>query len=1058
LCLQAEKQRLQELAEKQAAQARVEKEAKEQRKDDAQLENVLRVLRQVIGSKRRLYGVELTDVNSLFKAIDRDGNKVVSKAELREALKRLGVTGGTGYIYRSCMQAQVSESADLDSPVIGSLGIKKQVVVTKRVQMMDTTQRVTRLQLNPATHWLIPTLALGGWVSQHAKSGKQQFQLVSSTGEIGIDGIVDALDRNGDGEIDYEELKTLLDRKKKVSIPSQTKQTQEEAQSTTRRRRAGGGWHFEALDDAGEPIQTKWTKLLANPKNKLGRSLGGGGGVRGTLTSGQGTSMAWTTARGTYISPSFDPTPRDADRVAVRIRKEKLRPTSAPAGGRSRVQAYRVLRPCKIRQSPQLSSKLLGELDKGQVISTTERSVVSRQDKSTTLRVRFANGWVSVANSKHKALLREQRVVKNLASSGSQQGPPKPVFKYVYETPKPVQQRRRPRVLSLALLWRSSQSKLRQPQPELKTVPEAESEPRPEPGSEPEPEPEPEPELPCILAAASHEAAPYEPSIAIIEAAMQTQLQEGLLKPLELKDLKASISFSPIKLMSTPNTEQQSSGTSRFLAIAGDAYFQEVEGEQWFVAVCASSDYQADKVKACVDAVREVLTATGGVRHQLALTTSVQSKLGKLKTETRERRGVRLHQLRKAVRRTAGAAVCRQAVTASANQHWPWLSELRLRGPRRKISALADSVSKDIVAPSDSQKLALKFGCEGLYKVLRGPCVAQEGPEVSSAEVGKLQLNAQIRVSKVVSLDDRQHLRGRLHKPFTGWITLAEGNLQLIKPAWGAHLRQFKMNDLQKPQAASPPARVSRAGSSREMQRRRRQRRQRRCVELQRSVQQALRIRHLAVGSAFSAIDADGKGTVSVRQLAEGLLELGVNAPTSQPSAVRHHRILATPEERVVEAAQQAQRKSELAALESLLVQSLFGTVYRVEAEVTVTSEPGGHEVGDSMVGRLQAGDEITVWEQTERNGVACLQLAAGHVHASGWVRQCAQDGTVWLREISLASPDTGERLLDRDDLKSWLALEPAEIAAAHSHKILSQPIEPLPGHGIHPRGWYDGC
>ena len=151
-----------------------------------------------------------------------------------------------------------------------------------------------------------------GWVTEHSKVGKMMLELISTTGEIGIESIMDMLDEDKSGAIDYDEFLIEFNKSEAKTAKAQvSKAAASEVQpaapevpaSQTRWRRAGGGFHFISAP-------TRWTMELKKAGQRMGRSLGpGSGGARGTLIGGGGYSMCAKQAAGAYIPPGYDPTP-----------------------------------------------------------------------------------------------------------------------------------------------------------------------------------------------------------------------------------------------------------------------------------------------------------------------------------------------------------------------------------------------------------------------------------------------------------------------------------------------------------------------------------------------------------------------------------------------------------------------------------------------------------------------------------------------------------------------------------------------------------------------------
>ena len=66
-------------------------EEKQQRLDELQTLNVMGALRSALKAGRSLHGKKVTDVGTLFAAIDKDGKGSIDKAELEDGLKRMGM-------------------------------------------------------------------------------------------------------------------------------------------------------------------------------------------------------------------------------------------------------------------------------------------------------------------------------------------------------------------------------------------------------------------------------------------------------------------------------------------------------------------------------------------------------------------------------------------------------------------------------------------------------------------------------------------------------------------------------------------------------------------------------------------------------------------------------------------------------------------------------------------------------------------------------------------------------------------------------------------------------
>ena len=77
-------------------------------KQQREVSNVFRVIRQEMGADRSLFGQKLGDAAHTFQTLDRDGNGVLSRAEFAEGLKRLdfGLT--------SAQQEEVLNAVDAD--------------------------------------------------------------------------------------------------------------------------------------------------------------------------------------------------------------------------------------------------------------------------------------------------------------------------------------------------------------------------------------------------------------------------------------------------------------------------------------------------------------------------------------------------------------------------------------------------------------------------------------------------------------------------------------------------------------------------------------------------------------------------------------------------------------------------------------------------------------------------------------------------------------------------------------------------------------------------------
>ena len=318
------KRRQEEKLQHEAQQADLERhtqkelQAKAARKSEAQLENVMRVLRQAIGSGRTLYGKNIKTPEALFKAIDRDNSQTVSKEELTKALTQLGFRGGTGIRYKVHVACDISADSDMESEVVGKLDIGAEVIVAKVVDVIGQIGSAQTLR-SASLGMKAKRLKLEcGWVSEHNKSGKMQLEKLGSSGDIGIDAIVAALDTSGDGLIDFEDfvqkskdsaakenaMRARLGKDKGASPRSPIAAAAAAARKlATTRRRAGGGWHVSAVQGG-----TKWTRMLKS-KPTIGRQMYCGHGPPGTFTSGSSGALSVNIAAGSYIPTGFDTTP-----------------------------------------------------------------------------------------------------------------------------------------------------------------------------------------------------------------------------------------------------------------------------------------------------------------------------------------------------------------------------------------------------------------------------------------------------------------------------------------------------------------------------------------------------------------------------------------------------------------------------------------------------------------------------------------------------------------------------------------------------------------------------